>query len=255
MKFDVAFFARYVFDPPGIVWEGLARTIYISIIALILGVVVGLLIALARLSRNRALRGFALFYIWIWRGTPLIVQLFIVYYGFASSGLYKYPDLILGPVKIPGNLQAALLVLALNEAAYMAEIFRAAIESIDRGQSDAARAIGMRRRAAMRWIILPQTLRIIIPPLGNEFTLMIKGTSVLMVIGVRDLFGTMQNINAATFRTMELYVTAAIWYLLLTTIMSVVQKRLEVRYSRHELPAETRFKQVYKPRSLLSEQR
>lgn len=255
MNFDVAFFSRYLFDPPGIVWEGLACTIYVSIIALTLGVVIGLLVALARMSRRPWLRGLAVFYIWIWRGTPLIVQLFIAYYGVASSGLYKYPDLVIGPLKIPGNLQAALLVLALNEAAYMAEIFRAAIQSIDKGQQDAARAIGMRHRAAMWWIILPQALRIVIPPLGNEFTLMIKGTSILMVIGVRDLFGTMQNINAATFRTMELYITAAIWYLLLTTLMSVVQKRLEARYGRHESPATQRFRETYKPRSLLSEQR
>lgn len=255
MNFDVAFFARYLLDPPGIVWEGLACTIYVSIVALALGVAIGLLVALARMSRRRWLSALAGFYIWIWRGTPLIVQLFIAYYGVASSGLYKYPDLVIGPVKIPGNLQAALLVLALNEAAYMAEIFRAAIQSIDRGQFDAARAIGMRHRGAMWWIVLPQALRIVIPPLGNEFTLMIKGTSILMVIGVRDLFGTMQNINAATFRTMELYVTAALWYLLLTTLMSIVQKRLEARYGRHEAPAARRFRETYKPRSLLSDQR
>ena len=107
----------------------------------------------------------------------------------------------------------------------------------------------------MRWIILPQAARVVIPPLGNEFTSMIKGTSLLSVIGVHELFGTMQNINAATFRTFELFFVAAIWYLILTSMMSFVQRRVEARLSRHELPAEKRFKENYKSRKLLSSQR
>ena len=116
----------------------------------------------------------------------------------------------------------------------MAEIIRAAISSIDRGQLDAAKALGMNPAISMRRIILPQALRIIIPPLGNEFTLMLKGTSLLSVIGIRELFGTLQSINAATFRTFELFTIAAIWYLILTSIMDVVQSWLEARFGRQD---------------------
>jgi polar amino acid transport system permease protein len=136
-------------------------------------------------------------------------------------------------------MQAAFITLSLNEAAYMGEIFRAAIQAIDRGQTDAARAIGMRPATALRWVILPQAARIVLPPLGNEFTLMIKGTSLLSVIGVRELFGTIEDINSATFRTFELFLIAALWYLLMTSIMAVGQRALEARLGRHELPVES----------------
>lgn len=255
LNFDLDFFTRYLFEPPYVVWRGLGLTIVISLVAQAFGVALGLGVALARLSRNRFWREWARFYVWVWRGTPLLVQLLIIYTGVAAAGIYRFPDIVIGPLTINGPMQAALLTLSLNEAAYMAEIFRAAIQSIDRGQHDAARAIGMRTSTAMRWIILPQATRIVIPPLGNEFTLMIKGTSLLSVIGIRELFGTMQNINAATFRTFELFIVAAIWYLVLTTLMGIVQRRIEARFSRHETPAEASFKQDFKQRSLLSGQR
>ena len=105
---------------------------------------------------------------------------------------------------------------------------------------------------AMRWIILPQAIRVVIPPLGNEFTLMIKGTSLLAIIGIRELFGTVQQLNAATFRTFELFVIAAIWYLILISIMGIIQRYIEAYFSRHEFPAEQSFKKNYKSRNLLS---
>jgi polar amino acid transport system permease protein len=252
---DIPFFLTYLFNPPELVWRGLWVTIYVAVIAQALGVAVGLCAALARMSKSGILRALGSFYVWAWRGTPLLVQLLIVYTGMAAAGIYRYPDIPLGPFVLSGPMQAALFTLSMNEGAYMAEIFRAAIQSIDRGQFDAARAIGMRQRTAMRWIILPQAARVVIPPLGNEFTSMIKGTSLLSVIGVHELFGTMQNINSATFRTFELFFVAAIWYLILTSIMSFIQRRVEARLSRHELPAERRFKENYKSRKLLSTQR
>ena len=255
IDFDPTFFTRYLFEPPWLVWRGLGLTIIIAVVAQSLGVAIGLLVALSRMSRFKLLVWWAQFYIWVWRGTPILVQLLIIYTGVAAAGVYKYPDLVIGPLTISGPMQAALITLSLNEAAYMAEIFRAAISSIDKGQFDAARAIGMRSSTAMRWIVLPQATRIVLPPLGNELTLMIKGTSLLSVIGIRELFGTMQNINAATFRTFELFLVAAIWYLILTTIMGFGQRWLERRFSRHELPAQTAFKATYKERSLLSGQR
>ena len=179
----------------------------------------------------------------------------LVYTGVAAADIYKYPDIIFGPFTISGPMQAAILALSLHEAAYMAEIFRAAILAIDKGQFDAARAVGMSPLKAMRWIILPQATRIIIPPLGNEFTLMIKGTSLLAIIGIRELFGTIQQLNAATFRTFELFLIAAIWYLILTSIMGFIQKNIEAYFNRHELPSEKKFKQKFKRKNLLSGQR
>jgi len=248
INFDLDFFLRYLLSPPRAIWEGLWVTIEVSILSQLAGVALGLVVGLARLSKITVIRLGAALYSWAWRGTPVLVQLLIVYTGVAAAGIYRYPDLVIGPFTIPGALQAALITLALNEAAYMGEIFRAAIQAIDRGQTDAARAIGMRPWGALRWVILPQAARIILPPLGNEFTLMIKGTSLLSVIGVRELFGTVQNINSATFRTFELFLIAAIWYLALTTVLSIGQRFIEIRLSRHERTAAT----VPANRSLLS---
>lgn len=255
LNIDVPFFIDYLFSPPEVLMRGLWLTIWISIVAQTLGVIVGLAISLARMSKRWWLREWAKLYIWAWRGTPLLVQLVIIYTGVAAAGFYKYPDIEIGALTLTGPLQAGILALTLHESAYMAEIFRAAISSIDRGQYDAARAIGMRPWQSMRWIVLPQATRIVIPPLGNEFTLMIKGTSLLAIIGIRELFGTIQQLNAATFRTFELFVIAAIWYLILTSLMGMAQRRIEAHFSRHELPAEKRFKEANPQRSLLSGQR
>lgn len=234
LNFDLSFFLGYLFNPPAILLWGLWLTIVISVVAQALGVVIGLFVALARMSKHPWLRVPAMLHIWAWRGTPVLVQLVIVYTGFAAAGIYRYPDISFGPFTISGPLQAAIIALSLNEAAYMAEIFRAAISSIEKGQHDAAKALGMTPAVSMRRIILPQALRIVIPPLGNEFTLMLKGTSLLSVIGIRELFGTLQSLNAATFKTFELFLIAAIWYLILTSIMTMVQWWLEARFDQQD---------------------
>ncbi|WP_051332620.1 amino acid ABC transporter permease [Cucumibacter marinus] len=255
INIDGAFFLRYLFNPPAILWQGLWLTIWISIVAQIMGMIVGLLIALCMRSRHWWLRAFGRFYVWIWRGTPVLVQLVLIYTGVAAAGFYKYPDITIGFFVLTGPLQAALIALSLNEGAYMAEIFRAALGSIDKGQFDAVKALGMRPVTAMRYIILPQAARIVIPPLGNEFTLLIKGTSLLAVIGIRELFGTIQQLNAATFRTFELFVIAAIWYLVLTSIMGFVQRHIEAYYSRYDPPLSSQTKARVKMRGLISAQR
>jgi polar amino acid transport system permease protein len=234
LNFDLVFFINFLLDPPAIVLWGLWLTISISIVAQALGVLLGLFIALARMSRHIWLRAPATFYIWVWRGTPVLVQLVIVYTGFAAADIWRYPPIVIGPFMLPGPIQAAILALSLNEAAYMAEIFRAAISSVDKGQHDAAKALGMTPAGVMRRIILPQAAPIVIPPLGNEFTLMLKGTSLLSVIGIRELFGTLQSLNAATFKTFELFLIAAIWYLVLTSIMGVVQRWLEAHFGEQD---------------------
>ena len=234
LHLDFSFFLKYLFAPPSLVLWGLWLTITVAIVSQTLGVTLGFFVALARLSKRRWLRSLAVFYIWVWRGTPVLVQLVLIYTGVAAAGFYRYPDLVIGPFHLSGPLQAAILTLSLNEAAYMAEIFRAAISSIDKGQTDAAKAVGMTPAISMHRIILPQAFRIVIPPLGNEFTLMLKGTSLLSIIGIRELFGTLQSINAATFRTFELFIIAAIWYLILTTIMGFVQKQLEAKFGQQD---------------------
>ena len=252
---DLHYLIAFILDPPAIVWEGLLVTIYISVVAQATGVILGLGIALARRSSQAWLRVLAGFYVWVWRGTPLLVQLLLVYTGMAAAGFYRYPDIVIGSLTIAGPMQAALLTLACNEAAYMSEIFRGAIQTIDRGQSDAARALGMTPATAFRWIILPQAFRIVIPPLGNEFTLMIKGTSLLSIIGVREFFGTLQDINSATFRTFELFVYAALWYLFLTTVLGFGQHWLERRMARHEATVSRATAARLAKRSLLAGQR
>ena len=250
LRLDFGFFFQYLLSPPGIVWAGLGVTIMVATVAMILGMVIGFFIGLARLSKNPFLRNWARLYVWAWRGTPLLVQLVLVYTGVAAAGIYMYPDVRIWGLTISGAMQAAVITLALNEAAYIAEIVRAAIGAIDKGQFDAARAVGMKPAQSMRWIILPQALRIIVPPLGSEITLMIKSTSLLAVIGIREFFGTLQSINAATFKTFELFAVAAIWYLALTTVVSIAQGFIEARLARYEMPT-TSAEAVIPKRKLL----
>jgi polar amino acid transport system permease protein len=252
---DTRFLVDFILNPPAIVWQGLLVTVAISVVAQAAGVALGLVVALARRSTLRWLRFLAGAYVWVWRGTPLLVQLLLVYTGVAAAGFYRYPDIVLGPLVIAGPMQAALLTLACNEAAYMSEIFRSAIQTIDSGQSDAARALAMTPATAFRWIILPQAFRIVLPPLGNEFTLMIKGTSLLSIIGVREFFGTLQDINSATFRTFEIFLYAALCYLFLTTVLGFGQRWLERRMARHEAPAARLAAARLSRRSLLGAQR
>jgi polar amino acid transport system permease protein len=227
--FDTSFFTHALFHPSTAFLQGLWRTIYISVIAQALGVVAGLFIALARRSRLAPLRWLGGFYIWLMRGTPLLVQLVLVYNGLAATGIYRFSDAHIFGFVILGVVQAATLTLAANEAAYMAEIIRAALDAIDPGQTEAAKALGMPPSLTMRAILLPQAVRIVIPPLGNEFNLMMKSTSLLSVIGLQEMFLTAQSINSATFKTFEIFSVAACYYLLLTTIWSVIQRAIERR--------------------------
>lgn len=231
LNFDWDFLTRSIFHPSDVFLQGLARTVYISVLAQVLGTVGGLGVALARRSRWMPLRRAAAAYVWLIRGTPLLVQLVIVYNGLAALNLYRFSDVALGPVVILGVVQAAVLTLALNEAAYMAEIIRAALDAIDVGQTEAAVALGMPPTMAMRLVLLPQAARICVPPLGNEFNLMMKSTSLLSVIGLQEMFLTAQAINSATFKTFEIFLTVAVYYLLLTTLWGFVQQWIERRFA------------------------
>lgn len=229
MHFDWQFFQQLLFHPPSSFVQGAVRTVYLAVIAQTLGVGLGLVLALWRRGRRLPLRIFASGYIWLVRGTPLLVQAVIIYDGTAALGLYSFPTLTVGVVSIPGVVQAGILTLALNEGAYMAEIIRAAIDSVDRGQTEAAESLGMVRRQAMRHVVLPQAMRVVIPPLGNEFNNMLKVTSLLSVIGMQELFLAAQDYNSATFRTFEIFLVAAVYYIAMTTIWSFIQSAIERR--------------------------
>jgi len=165
------------------------------------------------------------------RGTPLLVQLSLVYFGAAGIGLYKFPGVTLAGYYFAGPLQAGIVSLGLNQAAYNAEIVRAGILAIDRGQAEAAYSVGMRRHQVMRRIILPQAVRIILPPFGNEFNGLMKSTTLISVIGATELFNAYEQENALLFRPFELFFAVSFYYLAFTLIWDFVQRRLEKRFS------------------------
>ncbi len=231
--FDWNTFWDRIFGVDGAFASALFTTIYIAVIAQILGVALGLLLAVMRTSRLRAAQWFSGLYVWVFRGTPVIVQIFFVYFGVnILFGVTVIPNsLNLGAFVLSGAAFAGILALGCNEGAYMREIIRAGIDSVDKGQLEAARSLGMTSRLAMRRVILPQAARVIVPPLGNEFNNMLKTTSLLFFIGVVELWGNAEIGYSQTFKPVEYFAAVAIWYLLLTTIWSLIQARIERRLS------------------------
>lgn len=232
MTFDSHFFWNSLFHPSSAFLGGLGLTIFISIAAMFFALVVGLLIALMRLSRFAPLRVLAALYVWVLRGTPLLVVLVIIYLGLAAANIYRFTDIHLLGISLSGAVQAAIVGLTLNESANISEIMRAAIVAVPSGQLEAAATQGMIRRNAMRWIVIPQAIRTMIPPLGNQFNSLMKNTSLLSIIGVSEMFLITQSISSATFRTFEIFIVTAIYYLALTTVWTVLQDELERYFNR-----------------------
>lgn len=202
--------------------EGVPATVGVTLIAMITGVILGLFLALMKMARSKVLSGIASVYIEIIRGTPLIVQALILAYGLpqvlqANGVNFKWPYLV-----IP-----AIIVCGLNSAAYVAEVIRSGIQAVDKGQMEAAKSIGMTKSQAMRLIIIPQALKIVLPAFGNEFVSLIKETSVLSYVGVVEILRKGALWNAATFNTFEAYIGVALVYMLLTIPTSKLIKRLE----------------------------
>jgi polar amino acid transport system permease protein len=222
---------HYLFDP--VVLNGLKNTLVLTVLAMLIGVVGGVLLAVMRLSPNPVLSWVAAGYIGFFRGTPVVTQLLIwfnlgVLYQNLSLGVPFGPQwLTVDTNTLINPFTAALLGLGLNEAAYMAEIVRGGIQSVDEGQSEAAAALGMSRAQALRRIVLPQALRSIIPPTGNETISMLKTTSMVIVIGYFELTTSVQRIYARNFLTIPLLLVAAIWYLVLTGVLTAVQAQIE----------------------------
>jgi polar amino acid transport system permease protein len=232
-----------IFHPDHLFFRALYTTVYIAVIAQFMGVVLGLLAALMRMSRIWPLRALSGFYVLIFRGTPVLVQIFFTYYGAnLLLGFTLIPNsLDLGVFALDGAIVAGILALGINEGAYMREIVRAGIDSVDRGQMEAARSLGMVYRLAMRRIVLPQAARVIVPPLGNEFNNMLKTTSLVSTIGVYEMFKDAQIGYSNTFKPVEYFLAVAFWYLVLTGIWTIIQAQIERKLAASERGDELSF--------------
>lgn len=217
---------------PTILW-GVWNTIWVSVACMAIGIVLGVLCAVARGSPNPVLRGVAIFYAWFFRGTPVILQL-LIWFNLA---------LVFPRIGIPGvweartvflitPVAATLLGLGLNEGAYVSELVRAGMLSVDRGQYEASMSIGMSYGQSLRRIILPQAMRVVIPPLGNEFIGLLKTSSLASIIGFSDLLRNAQDIYYANAKVIELLMVAGLWYLVVVSVLSFGQAALERRFGR-----------------------
>jgi polar amino acid transport system permease protein len=216
------FFDKFITLIPALL-KGSLLTLQLTAVSILFGLMLGLLLALGRISKNKLLDRICWFYIWLFRGTPLLMQIFFIYYAL---------PMIYQPLTL-AQMPAAFIALSLNSAAYLAEIIRAAIQSIDKGQMEAAKALGMSYTQAMRRIIVPQSYRRLIPPVGNEFIALLKDSALVSVIGMTELMRTTSIIANSSGDAM-IYIPAAILYLALTTVFTMVFEKLERKYSVYE---------------------
>jgi polar amino acid transport system permease protein len=224
---DWAAFFHYLHSPYLMV--GALMSLGLSVGAMLIGLFLGCIAAMMRMSDRRWLRLPANGYVWLFRGTPVLVQLIIIYTGLPQLGIQF------------GVVASALIGLGVNEGAYLAEIIRSGISAVPKGQFEAARAIGMTWPKTMRVIVMPQAMRIIIPPLGNAFNGLMKTSSLASVISLEELLRRTELLVQVQFKVLEIFIVAALYYLLLTTLWGLVQHRLEIYASRSvAVPRETR---------------
>jgi polar amino acid transport system permease protein len=220
----------YLFN--ALIFRGILVTLELTVLAMATGIVLGVILAVMRLSPNPVMSWVSWLYIWFFRGTPVLVQIFfwfnlnLILKSVTPLWLHAATNTLIPP------FMAALLGLGFNEAAYMAEIVRAGIISVEHGQTEAAQALGMNRGLVMRRIVLPQAMRVIIPPTGNETISMLKTTSLAVTASVTELFTRQQQIATATYDVLELLIVASIWYLVMTSILTVGQYYIERRFGR-----------------------
>ena len=229
-KINYSVIPDYLVD--GTILSGVWHTLYISVLAMVLGLVLGVVLAVMRMSTNPVTSTVSWLYIWFFRGTPVLVQL-LLWYNLALV----FPILNLGFYKDEMNqvmtpFLAALLGLGLNEAAYMSEIVRAGIQSVDEGQTEASHALGMTQGQTLRRVVLPQAMRVIVPPSGNEFINMLKTSSLAYTIQFNELMKRATDVSSTSLAVVEMYFVASIWYLILTSVFSVGQYYLERYYAR-----------------------
>ncbi len=212
-------------DATPLLLQGLQLTIWVSVCAIIIGIVIGLLTCLLRLSRFSVLRGLASAYIWVIRGTPMIVQAFFIHFGL--SQLIK--------VFVPGfnftALESSIITASLNAGAYLAEIFRGGISAVPRGQMEAARSLGLGYGKTMRKVILPQAVKIAIPSMVNQFIITIKDTSILSVIGLADMTNKTKAYVGATYNNFGGWFYVGFFYLALISVLMIISKKVEAKFS------------------------
>ncbi|MEU5163476.1 amino acid ABC transporter permease [Streptomyces sp. NPDC020875] len=236
---------EYQFDQR--ILAGLWVTVQLTLVSMAVGIAIGVLVAVMQLSESPVLRVIASAYTWFFRGTPLLVQL-IFWFNLAllfpviGIGIpFDGPKLVEWQTNaVITGFVAALLGLSINEGAYMAEIVRAGIQSVDPGQREAGESIGMSNRQVLTRVVLPQAMRVIIPPFGNQFISMLKTTSLVSVIAGSDLMTVSQHLYLANFEVIALLMVASIWYLVLTTVASVIQHFVERRYNPAAVPVRRR---------------
>jgi polar amino acid transport system permease protein len=227
---------QYLFDP--IIREGIRHTLLLTVIAMVMGVVIGVVLAVMRLSKNPIVSGAAWAYIWFFRGTPLLVQLLFWYFlpsvlHSISFGIPFGPSWFAhSPKDLITRFVAATLGLGLNEGAYMSEIIRSGLISVDEGQTEAASALGFGSMETLRRIVLPQAMRVVIPPTGNETISMLKTTSLVSVTGYAELLYSAQIIYARTYQTIPLLLVASLWYLFMTSILMTGQFYMERYFAK-----------------------
>jgi polar amino acid transport system permease protein len=215
---DWSGFFGYLFNP--YLLAGAWATLWLTAASMVLGLLLGFVLALMRRSTRRWVSAPAALYVWFFRGTPLLVQLIVIYTGLPQLGL-RFPV-----------VTSALIGLSLNEAAYLAEIIRSGLAAVPEGQIFAGRALGLREWQIMRLIVMPQALRVILPPLGNSVNGLLKTTSMTSVISMEELLRRTQELVQERFEVLELFAVASIYYLALTTAWSLVQDRIERRFGR-----------------------
>jgi His/Glu/Gln/Arg/opine family amino acid ABC transporter permease subunit len=227
----------YLFRP--LVLQGALRTLELTFIAMVIGIIGGTILAVMRLSDNYVLSWLSWLYIWFFRGTPVFVQILIWgYFGILYHDVFvglPFTGLVFGDIetnRLIGGFVAAILALGLNEAAYAAELVRAGIISVDRGQYEAAQSLGMSPALTMRRVILPQAMRVIIPPMGNETISMLKTTALVSVISGKELMTNVTTIYSQNFKIVPLLFVACIWYIFFTTLLTIGQHYLERHYGK-----------------------
>lgn len=238
MSFDWAFFWQRLVDPGEAYLLALGRTVSMAVLAMLLGLAIGVLVGFGRLSKLRALRFLCGFYVWIVRGVPVLVLLVFFFSGLAAAGFYRFADIEILGIPFSGSFQAAIVALAVHEGAYIGEIVRNGAQAVGRGQIEAAKSIGMTPLQVTWRVTLPQASRVIVPPLGNDFNHLLKTTSLASVIGVQEIFLITESLSATTFKTFELLVAVALSYLTLTTLWNFAQAAIEARLRVHERDAD-----------------
>jgi polar amino acid transport system permease protein len=229
-------FADYFFSDP--IMHGLRLTLELTLVAMAIGVVLGVVLAMMRMSANPIFSTFSWVYAWLFRGTPTLVQL-LLFYNFAALYPRLNVSIPFGPTLASADTNAAItpfaaaiLGLGLNEAAYMSEIVRGGILSVHKGQTEAAMGIGMTKLKTFRRVVLPQALRVIIPPTSNNIIGMLKMTALVSVLSLADLLYATEQIYAINFQPIPLLIVATVWYLICTSILMIAQRFLERRLSR-----------------------